>query len=215
MKNYFLLSSTSLVLAICLGTASCSNSPSTPSANIQNGSQPVMSQKDSGSVPASPNSEPIPSPSTETAEKIQFTCATSFNDRLKQKVPTTMAWRASDKRAIVQWVKPMDDYWTPERRCSEISQRMQAADDAGTLKYLTNGKMNGQKVICTAIEVNGACKNLLMTLRPQDKSNDFLTELKDVFNGRSHSSPQHSSREPQRYIKVDVDEMWKNARQVK
>jgi hypothetical protein len=209
MNKYFLLTSLAIFSAISFAISSCNNTQS--GTTISDAGQ---SSSSSSTQPVSVQASPDES-STAPEEKIQFTCASTFNNKLQKKVPTTVAWKPSDKRAIVQWIEPMDDYWTPERRCSEISQRMQAADDAGTLKYLTNGKMNGQKVICTAIEVNGDCKNLLMTLRPQDKSIEFLSELKDVFNGRSEGPPQHSSGEPQLYIKVDLEEMWKNARQVK
>jgi Circadian oscillating protein COP23 len=209
MSKYFFLSSLAIFSAISLVISSC-NHTQTGTTISDLGQSSISSSTQPVSVQASPNEL-----STAPEEKIQFTCASTFNNKLQKKVPTTVAWKSSDKRAIVQWVKPMDDYWTPERRCSEISQRMQAAHDAGTLKYLTNGKMNGQKVICTAIEVKGDCKNLLMTLRPQDKSDDFLTELKDLFNGRSQSVVDHVFGERKLYVKVDLEQMWKNARQVK
>jgi Circadian oscillating protein COP23 len=150
----------------------------------------------------------------ELDDKTQFTCATSYHDRLKQKVPTTIAWNPSGKRALVQWVKQMDSYWTPEKRCQEVSQRMQSAYTAGTLKYLTNGKMNGHRVICTAIEVNGDCKNLLMTMRSADKPLKFISELQELFNSRSDGPIEHSSGEPQIYVRVDLNQLWKNAPKV-
>jgi Circadian oscillating protein COP23 len=146
----------------------------------------------------------------EPTAQIQFTCGSTFNNRQNRKVPTTIAWNSSERRAIVQWVKPMGN-WTPEQRCQEVSQRMQVANDAETLKYLTNGKIGGKKAICTATEVNGKCKNLLLTLRSNDKALDFLSELKDLFNGRSEGPIEHSSGEPQMYIRIDVNELWKNS----
>jgi hypothetical protein len=209
MNKYFLSTSLAILSAISFAISSCNNTQS--GTNISDAGQPSIS---SSTQPVSVQASPDDS-STAPEEKIQFTCASTFNNKLQKKVPTTVAWKPSDKRAIVQWVKPMDNYWTPERRCNEVSQRMQAADDAGTLKYLTNGKMNGQKVICTATEVNGACKNLLMTLRPQDKSDQFLIELKDLFNGRSYAAVPNASGDPQTYVRVDLQEMWKNAPKAK
>jgi hypothetical protein len=207
MNKYFLSTSLAILSAISLAISSCNNTQSGTTISDP-GQSSISSSTKPVSVQVSPDS------STAPEEKIQFTCASTFNNKLQKKVPTTVAWKPSDKRAIVQWVKPMDNYWTPERRCSEVSQRMQAAHEAGTLKYLTNGKMNGQKVICTATEVNGACKNLLMTMRPQDKPLQFLEELKNLFNGRSSDVSRHNSSQ-QTYYKIDIKEMWKNAPKAK
>jgi hypothetical protein len=73
----------------------------------------------------------------EIEDKIQFTCGTSYNNKLNKKVPTTLAWSPSGKRALIQWVKQMDNNWTPEKRCQEVSQRMQAANTAGTMQFIT------------------------------------------------------------------------------
>lgn len=150
----------------------------------------------------------------EIEDKIQFTCGTSYNNRLNKKVPTTLAWSPSGKRALIQWVKQMDSNWTPEKRCQEVSQRMQAANTAGTMQFITNGKMNGQRVICSATEVNGDCKNLLMTMRRDDKPLTFMNEFREVFNGRSEGVVEHSSGEPQIYLRINLNQLWKNAPKV-
>jgi hypothetical protein len=138
------------------------------------------------------------------SDEVQFVCGTSFHKASNRKVPTTIAWTPTGKSAIVQWVKSIGNYWTPERRCNEFSQRMTIAYKAGTLKYLTNSRKSGSSVICTATEVNGKCQNILMTLRPQDKVMPFLSELKDVLNGRAAGPMSHSSGEPQVYIEIDM-----------
>jgi Circadian oscillating protein COP23 len=150
----------------------------------------------------------------EIEDKIQFTCGTSYNNRLNKKVPTTLAWSPSGKRALIQWVKQMDNNWTPEKRCQEVSRRMQEANTAGTMQFITNGKMNGQRVICSATEVNGDCKNLLMTMRRDDKPLTFMNEFREVFNGRSEGVVEHSSGEPQIYLRINLKQLWKNAPKV-
>jgi Circadian oscillating protein COP23 len=150
----------------------------------------------------------------EIEDKIQFTCGTSYNNRLNKKVPTTLAWSPSGKRALIQWVKQMDSNWTPEKRCQEVSRRMQEANTAGTMQFITNGKMNGQRVICSATEVNGDCKNLLMTMRRDDKPLKFMTEFREIFNGRSEGVVEHSSGEPQIYLRINLNQLWKNAPKV-
>lgn len=203
MNKYLSLTYLSIFLLIALTTSACSNTikqseQSNADANSQSVSMPAPSD-------SSVNS------STESSEKIQFACGSSYSDRLKQKVPTTIVWRASDRRAIVQWTKPMDSYWSPEKRCEQVSTQMSQAFEAGTLKYITNGKINGQNVICTATEVKGDCKNLLMTLRSEDKPLQFLGELKDIFNGKNTGAVIHNSSDPQMYYEVDLQSMWKKA----
>lgn len=154
-------------------------------------------------------------PAQAESEEIQFVCGTSFHKKSNQKVPTTIAWTPTGKSAIVQWVKPIGNYWTPERRCNEFSQRMTIAYKAGTLKFLTNSRKNGSSVICTATEVKGKCQNILMTLRPQDKALPFLSELKDVLNGRATGPIDHSYSEPQVYIEIDLKKAIENGTPVR
>jgi Circadian oscillating protein COP23 len=144
-------------------------------------------------------------------QEAQFICGSSYSKTAKRNVPSTIFWTPTGKSAIVQWVKPLGNYWTPERRCAEFSQRIGKAYQAGTLKYLTNSKKNGSSVICTATEVNGICKNVLMTLRPQDKPLAFLTDLKDVLRGNTVGPVEHSSGEPQIYVEIDWNAVVKNA----
>jgi Circadian oscillating protein COP23 len=145
--------------------------------------------------------------------KIQLTCGSSYNDQLKKNVPTTIAQKGSEKRAIAQWVEPMGNYWTQQRRCEQVSQGMQAANAAGNLKYITNREMSGQRVICTETEPAGDCNNLLMALRTEDKSLKFLGEIKGLFNGHYPFICifGHYSGEPQLDYSIDLDQLWKNA----
>ncbi len=154
------------------------------------------------------------SPAQAQNQDVQFICGSSRNVKAKRKVPTTILWTPTGKIALVQWVKPFGNYWTPERRCAEFSQRIDKAYQAGTLKYLTSSRKNGSNIICTATEVNGSCKNVLMTLRPQDKPLMFLTELKEVFRGSVVGPIEHSSGEPQIYVQFDWDAVVKNASKI-
>jgi Circadian oscillating protein COP23 len=122
--------------------------------------------------------------SAEPAEKIQFFCGSSYNARLHKKVPTTIAQKGSEKFILVQWVKPMGYDWTPQRHCQEFAGRIQAANNAGTMKYIISGKMNGQQVICTAKKVSGDCQYLLITLHSGDKPKQLVNDLQDVLSVR-------------------------------
>ncbi len=143
-------------------------------------------------------------------DEAKFYCGSSYNADKGKKVPTTIVWTPTRKTAIVQWVKPMGNYWTPERRCNEFSKKMNTAYQNKTLNFLTNGKIQGQRVICTANEVNGDCKDVLMTLRPQDNSIGMLSELNDLLSGRAVGGPiHHSSGEAQMYFQIDMSGLLK------
>jgi hypothetical protein len=141
----------------------------------------------------------------------QFYCGSSHNEK-SGKVPTTVFWTSTSKTAIVQWVRPMGNYWTPQRRCNGFSKNINDIYQASGAKFfLTNGKKNGQKVICSAEEVDGDCKKVLMTLRPTDNSLLLLNELKDKLYGRSVDGQpiRHNSGEAQLYYQIDMSELLK------
>jgi Circadian oscillating protein COP23 len=150
------------------------------------------------------------------ADEARFYCGKSFNAKKGSQVPTTIVWTPTQKIALLQWVRPMGDHWTPEKRCRAFSDNFTTAYRNGTTRFLTNGKKNGQKVICVAKEVNGDCKSVLMTLRPEDNSLLFLNELKDVLNGKSTPGQiiTHSSGEAQLYYEIDLNELLKNGSRV-
>ena len=206
MNSYFSSICTAILLPISLialmgnNNASVAVSSQQERANLQLGNKPIGETK-----------------SDKSAEKIQLTCGSSYNARLKKNVPTTIAQKGSEKRAIAQWVKPMGNYWTPQRRCQQVSQGMQAANAAGNLKYITNGKISKQRVICTETEVRGDCNNLLMALRAGDGSLKFLSEIKDILHCYYLDNGiilEQSSHEAQINLSIDLDRLWETAPKV-
>jgi hypothetical protein len=154
------------------------------------------------------------SPKVVQAEsRVQFVCSQSFNRNDGRRYPTTVAWTKRGKVAIIQWTKAWTNKITAQQRCEEVSSRFEQAYNKGTLNFITNGTMNGQRVICTTSESGRACETLLMTLRsedlrPKDKSLTILNTLKDLLNGRLTQQPpiQHSSGVPQIYYEVDMEQ---------
>ena len=102
--------------------------------------------------------------------------------------------------------------FSPQKRCEEVSPRFQAAYDNGSLKYITNGMMNGQPVICTARLVGDDCETLLITLRHQVNIKQTLHQLSDILLGYTDAPLELSSGEQvyfdddRIYIKVDIEE---------
>ncbi len=67
--------------------------------------------------------------------------------------------------------------WTPERRCQEVSARLQTYYSRGQLIYLAAGYMNNTPVICTVRDLSAtACDGLVFTLRYQPNSRESLAQ---------------------------------------
>ena len=126
---------------------------------------------------------------------------------------TTYAWNPTNKKAVVYWAR--DDFsgngFDQETRCQEVSPRFQNAYDKGTLKFLTNGFINKQPVICTAKEVGGDCQELLITLLHQDNAEETLDHLSQILRGDGGKPLTQSSGDKvytqgdRIYVEVDID----------
>jgi hypothetical protein len=128
---------------------------------------------------------------TYSSAEVQFTCREGYDKAAKKRLPTTYAFTGGQKRAIIRWSTEYFSVsgWDPKSRCEEVSPRFQTAYDNKTLKFITNGTMNNQPVICTTRQDGGPCDDLLITLRPTDNGQKLATELGEIFNGRPKDSP--------------------------
>ena len=151
---------------------------------------------------------------TQSKRQIQFVCSKTYDQENQKYVYSTVAWNPQRKRSIIVWKR--EDFsgngFTPQKRCEEVSPRFQEAYDKGNLNYFTQGKMNGQPVICTANRVGDNCNTLLITLKHQDNAQQTLEQLSDIFLGYAsgaivQSSGEISYSEDNRmYIKVDIED---------
>jgi hypothetical protein len=150
---------------------------------------------------------------THAQSEVKFICSDGFDRASGQRLPTTYAWTERGKIAIIRWSKKWGSgqNFTPQRRCEEVSPRFQEAFNNGTLNFITNGRMNDLPVICAANEDKGACQTQLITLRPEDKPLQILSQLKDILNGKSTGPIQHSSGTPQVYYQVDIETFLRTA----
>lgn len=114
----------------------------------------------------------------------------------KNGVPTTIV---TTQRGVIELIKWKSIYfsnsdWTPEKRCQAVTSRFQTHSDAGSLRYITYGEINNQKVICVADPINRPkqpykCKennisvdnrsydSILLTLEKEDNPGEILQEL--------------------------------------
>ncbi|MFB2880058.1 COP23 domain-containing protein [Floridanema aerugineum] len=67
-----------------------------------------------------------------------------------------------------------------QSRCQTVSDRLESEYKNDRLNYITSGRMNGQKVICTATTKGGSCRGLLFTLRPQDDADEVLGQIFEI-----------------------------------
>ncbi len=146
-------------------------------------------------------------------DEVRFICASGFDQRANKRLPTTYAWTPRGKIAVVRWKYSWFNSQTisPQKRCEDVSSRFQTAYNNQTINYITNGTANGQGVICTARQKDGACNTTLLTLRPQDDPVEILSDLKDILRGHSTEPIQHSSGKSQVYYQIDIRKFLQTA----
>jgi hypothetical protein len=96
-------------------------------------------------------------------------------------VPTTHAITVDGELIpVIRWTNRLIDIsgWSRERRCEEVSRRMDALNRQGRLKYFTHGRINGRSVICTALGDGLGCDALLLTLKPWQDARSFIQRLR-------------------------------------
>ena len=121
-----------------------------------------------------------------------------------QGIPTTMARTAKGDVAVIRFKSEhfSSTGWTPQRRCEEVSQRFNRFNQAGTLQFLTTGRMNGYNVVCVATERGGSCleDSLLFTLRPGRNPGRTLQDLVTLRDRDTSPLNETTSRV---YISID------------
>lgn len=102
-------------------------------------------------------------------QSVTFICGVS-----RDGVPTTFAQETTNggipkSKSVIRWVSDFGDKvnYTPQKRCEEVSNRLQDYSNQGLLNYITTGKENGLDTICVAKDKKrgGSCL-LLWTLKP-------------------------------------------------
>lgn len=122
-----------------------------------------------------------PSSDNSRTKPVNFVCAKS-ND-----APVTLARTPRGDIAVIRWASGFFSGagFTPQKRCEEVSSRFQTYHSNGTLKYLTTGRVNNQPVICTAQNRGSGCRDVLITLEPEDNPNQVLRQLLSIRSGAS------------------------------
>ncbi|QNG30611.1 COP23 domain-containing protein [Synechococcus sp. LTW-R] len=120
-------------------------------------------------------------PSVHAAEPL----ASSISCMDAEGIPATVVSTKSGKRVpIIYWKSETfsSSGWNPTRRCKEVSARFQEYHQAGTLEFITTGRMNGMPVLCVSKTDGGGCAGLLYTLKPGQNATATLKKLFDIRN---------------------------------
>lgn len=120
-------------------------------------------------------------------------------------VPTTMYQNAQGNREPwIRWVS--NDFsgagYDPATRCREVSGRLETFRSNKELKFITVGLMNGQRVVCTASQVNGRCQGLIFTLKPNQDAVKTLNNLLSWREGQAGAPSLYESKDSIPFIDV-------------
>lgn len=130
-------------------------------------------------------------------DTVTFSC-----EQNSDKEWTTFAKNGQQTSELILWQRT--DFvkvgFPPEKRCQEVTPRLQEAYDNGSLPSLTHGEMpdekgTKQKVLCTDDENKTACKTLILTLLSTDDPDTNLKQFSAVLNGDANGAYKNSSCE--------------------
>jgi hypothetical protein len=154
---------------------------------------------------------------TPAATDTRFTCQFMDGDYIVMYYPQSQPGEA------YPWAQPTElgGGWTPERRCNEISRRLESYRPDGLLELRT-GMENGYETVCVTTERNADCRIVLTVPPGQDarltrdrvfetltvadsgqqtdavttftgQDDDLLGDIADALGLSSPSSPRRSS----------------------
>lgn len=129
------------------------------------------------------------------SEEVVFSCETDSNGESVTKV------KYQDKtRDLIEWKRTnfVKAGFPPQRRCQEVTPKLQTAYNNGTLKTLTWGYSEAEndpnkrfKSLCTTTGKD--CHTLILTLLDSDDPNVELKLFTAVLNGDANAAYQNSS----------------------
>ena len=151
-------------------------------------------------------------PSQVNAKKppiARFYCGQSFDPSSNQIVPTTVVATSSSKEpiALIQWKSTAFAEYTPQKRCQNVSGKLQQAWEGKRLNYLFAGtsKRTGQGIICGGKDRTTKCNEstMLFTLTTGADAKEIINRIKEIRAGKaSNPVPQSSGDDV-----VDIQEL--------
>jgi hypothetical protein len=129
------------------------------------------------------------------SEEVVFSCETDGNGE-----PVTKVKYQDKTRDLIEWKRTnfVKAGFPPQRRCQEVTPKLQTAYNNGTFKYLTWGYSEAEndphknfKSLCTT--TGKQCHTLILTLLESDDPNVELNAFTAVLNGDASKAYQNSS----------------------
>lgn len=131
----------------------------------------------------------------EEPKKVVFSCETNNDGE-----HTTKVTYQNKTRDLIVWKRTdfVKAGFPPQRRCEEVTPKLQDAYDNGTLPTLTWGYSEAEnnpnqrfKSLCTT--TGKECHTLILTLLESDDADNELKKFTAVLNGDASSAYQNSS----------------------
>jgi hypothetical protein len=123
-----------------------------------------------------------------SAKPSQSQSASGFTCDASSGSPATVYQNRQGAREVwINWVSGhfTESGYDPITRCREVSGRLETYRQNKQLKFVTVGYMNGQRVICTASQVNGRCEGLIYTLKPGQDAVRTLYQFMGLREGQA------------------------------
>jgi hypothetical protein len=118
---------------------------------------PVETKPSSTNTP-SPSTIPSDNPNDKATNPTDNKTA-RFSCQVRQGQYIVVYQPKSQPQKYFPWAAPstMGDAWSPERRCNEISRRLERYRPDGLLE-LRNSNENGYNIICATTDKNSTCR---------------------------------------------------------
>jgi hypothetical protein len=131
------------------------------------------------------------------AQQVTYKCKV-IND-----VPTTVFNYNGKERQMISWVRSFANGYTPERRCEEVTGRLNKyASSSG--QFITHGIINQLPVICFTDKKGAGCNNLLITLKRGDDAKEKLASWYALKNNDYSSDSPMREGSCSLYININA-----------
>jgi hypothetical protein len=140
----------------------------------------------------------IQQPTPATTRQVRFYCGQSFDVNRQKILPTTFVASSAkpESVALIRWTTGFEGY-TPQTRCSMVSDKFQKAWESGNLKFMKAGVSNrtGQGIICGIADRNRACNEsrMLFTLKNHQDARDVIAGINSIKGGNVRGPISQSS----------------------
>ena len=169
LRSFFTTATFPLTMALVLGGTSVNAAPFYSESILKDNNFGqifrTLSQNSSGSrdviIDTNGRGNPNPTPTSRTNFDTRFDC------ELVNGEYTVMYYPESQPNTSYPWAVPSElgGGWSPQRRCDEISRRLEFYREDGLLE-MTTGRENGYNTICVTTQIDPTDCRIVLTVPP-------------------------------------------------